>query len=182
MRVSPNRRRGFTLLELSIATMMGMLIGAMTLALFNQQLAFLKIYQKQDFLSEEAPLVSMHVSRILAKAERFRLYDSVSDALSNTRPRMAGPFDDPPAVVLLEFRMLDASVRKALLVFEDWGGGKALNYYAVPTGVVSTLGAPQWSITRKAKDVGFVMEDGVLRMILTGPEDEQIIYSGTMQQ
>jgi hypothetical protein len=44
------------------------------------------------------------------------------------------------------------------------------------------LGAPQWTVTRKPKDVLFTMESGILRMKLTGPDDEEIIYSGTMQQ
>ena len=48
MRFTPNKRRGFTLLELSIATMMGMLIGAMTLALFNQQLSRIEMWLEAD--------------------------------------------------------------------------------------------------------------------------------------
>ena len=35
--------------------LMGMATGAMVLALFNQQLAFLKIYRSQNFLTDEAP-------------------------------------------------------------------------------------------------------------------------------
>ena len=35
-------RRGFTLIELSIAMTIGLMTAAMVLALFNQQLAFLK--------------------------------------------------------------------------------------------------------------------------------------------
>ena len=46
------KRRGFTLVELSVAMMMGMAIGAMVLALFNQQLAFLRVYKAQSFLTE----------------------------------------------------------------------------------------------------------------------------------
>ena len=38
-----SKRRGFTLIELSVALTMGLMTGGMVLALFNQQLAFLKI-------------------------------------------------------------------------------------------------------------------------------------------
>ena len=48
--------------------------------------------------------------------------------------------------------------------------------------VSGVLGAPQWFITKKPSNVAFAMEQGVLRMTLTGPAGEQITYSGTMQQ
>jgi Tfp pilus assembly protein PilE len=81
-------RRGFTLVELSIAVMLGLAIGAMVISLFNQQVAFLKIYQKQTFLTEEAPMISQHVRQLVGKADRFRLHDTVADALAGTNPRL----------------------------------------------------------------------------------------------
>lgn len=168
-------RRGFTLIELSVALVMGLLTGSMVLAVFNQQLAFLKIYQTQNFLTEEAPVISMHVSRLVGKADRFRLHDSVGDALTGANPRLTSS-----PVVVLNFRQPDGSMRATLLAFEDRGTGPALYYYVVPTN--GMLGDPQWAITNKPANVEFVMEQGVLRMILTGPAGEQITYSGTMQQ
>jgi type II secretory pathway pseudopilin PulG len=168
-------RRGFTLIELTVAIMLGMAISAMVLALFNQQMAFLKIYRAQSFLNEEAPIISMHVSRLIGKADRFRLHDSVEDALARANPRLtASP------VVVLNFRQPDGTMRASILAFQNLGQGPALYYYVVPSSGV--LSAPQWSITNKPANVSFTMDQGVLRMILTGPAGEQIIYSGTMQQ
>jgi hypothetical protein len=168
-------RRGFTLLELSIAIMMGMATGSMVIALFNQQVAFLRIYQTQDFLSQEAPMVSMYVSRIVGKADRFRLHDSVQDALAGSNPRLG-----PSPVVVLNFRQPDGTPRAAMLSFENRGTGPGLYYYVVPS--VGLLGAPEWAITQKASNVAFTIEQGVLRMTLSGPAGERITYSGTMQQ
>ncbi len=81
-------RGGFTLIELSVAMVMGLAIGAMVLTLFNQQLAFLRIYKAQNFLTEEAPVISMYVSKLVGKADRFRLHDSLNDALSGVNPRL----------------------------------------------------------------------------------------------
>ena len=173
-RISLTLRRGFTLIELSMAIMLGMMVGAMILALFNQQLAFLRIYQTQNFLAEEAPLISLYVSRLVGKAERFRLHDTVADALAGARPRLtASP------VVVMNFRQPDGTMRASILSFENRGAGLALYYYVVP--VSGVLSAPTWYITKKPANVEFTMEQGVLRMILTGPAGEQIIYSGTMQ-
>ncbi len=170
------RSKGFTLVELSVATMLGMMIGAMVLAMFNQQLAFLKIYRVQNFLTEEAPVVSIYVSRLLGKADRFRLHDNVADALAGLRPRLT---DSP--VVLLNFRQPNGSMRAAILSFEVRDGGPpALYYYLVPLNGV--LGPPEWAVTKRPTQVVFAMEEGVLRMTLNGPAGEQITYSGTMQQ
>jgi prepilin-type N-terminal cleavage/methylation domain-containing protein len=168
-------RRGFTLIELSIAMMMGIATGAMVLALCNQQLAFLKMYKAQNFLTDEAPIISMYASRLIGKADRFRLHDSVADALSGTNPRLT---DSP--VVLLNFRQPDGTMRAAILSFENRGTGSALYYYVVP--VSGLLGDPQWAVTKAPSNVVFSMSEGVLRMTLTGPKRERITYSGTMLQ
>lgn len=169
------KRPGFTLIEMTIAIMMGLTTGAMVIALFNQQLSFLKIFRVQNFLTEESPMISMYVSRIVGKADRFRLHDTVSDALSGTNPRLtASP------VVVLNFKQPDGSLRATILSFEDRGSGKALYYYVVP--VSGVLGAPEWAVTKAPTNVSFSVVTGVLQMALTGPNGEKITYSGTMQQ
>lgn len=185
MRSNPQHvRRGFTLIELSIAISMGMVISGMVLALFNLQLAFLKIYEKQNFLSDEAPLISLYVSKILGKADRFRLHDSLGDALADRNPRLT---ESP--VLALVFRELDGRERKTILAFEDRGSGPSLYYYVVPREL-GVLAEPEWAVTKRPSKVEFWMEQGVLRMALEGPLDpknsdyipERIVYSGTMQQ
>ena len=166
---------GFTLLELSLAITFGLVIAAMVMALFNQQLAFLRIYRVQDFLTEEAPIINLHVSKLVGKAERFRLHTSVADALSGSNPQTASS-----PVVVLNFRQPDNSVRAAILAFENRGSGSMLYYYVVPTSGV--LGAPQWYITKQPRNVAFTVETGILRMTLTGPNGELITYSGAMTQ
>jgi hypothetical protein len=158
-----------------MAIMLGLATGTMLLALFNQQLAFLKLYKTQNFLTDEAPIISSYVSRLVGKADRFRLHDSVADALSGTRARLtASP------VVVLNFRQPDGTMRATILSFENRGAGNALYYYVVP--VTGVLGAPQWAVSKSPRNVSFAMENGILRMTLTGPNSEEITYSGTMQQ
>lgn len=167
-------KRGFTLVELTVVMLVGIMIGALVLALFNQQLAFLRIYQAQSFLAEEAPMCSLYVSSIVGKADRYRLHDSVDDALTGSNPKLtASP------VVLLNFRQPDGSMRASILSFEDRGDGDALYYFVVPeTGVLED---PEWAVTTKATNVQFTMDQGILRTTLTGPSGEQITYSGTVQ-
>ncbi len=167
-------RRAFTLLELSIAMLLGMATGAMVIALFNQQLAFLRIFQAQNFLTQEAPVISMHVSRLIGKSARFRLHDSLADALSGMNPRISAS-----PVLVLNHNMPDGTQRASILAFQDLGSGPALYYYIVPTH--GPLATPEWYVTKKATNVAFSIEQGILRMTLFGPAGEEITYSGSMQ-
>jgi hypothetical protein len=154
--------------------MVGMSVGAMTLSLLNQQIAFLKIFRAQSFLNEEAPIISAHISKLLINAERFRLHASVSDALSGNNPRLT---DSP--VMVLNYRQPDGSMRAGILSFENRGQGNALYYYVVP--VSGVLNTPQWAITTKPTNVSFFMDSGIIRARMTGPAGEEIVFSGAMQ-
>lgn len=167
-------RRGFTLLELTLAMGVGMTIGAILLAMLNQQIAFLRIFQAQSFINEEAPIISAHVSKLISQADRFRLHASMDDALAGNNPRLTNS-----PVLVLNFREPDGTVRAGILSFEDIGSGEALYYYAVPeTGVLRT---PEWAVSTKPADVNFFVENGILRTQLTGPAGEQLFFSGSME-
>ncbi len=171
--------------------MVGMAVATMLMTLFRQHLAFLQIYSAQSFLTEEAPIISSYVSRMVGKADRFRLYTSLAALRNGNAPVAAGI---PAPVVALQFRQPDRAgqaneMRTAILSSEPLvpavAGRERLMYYLVPdTGVI---GAPQWAVTRNAgnlspRDTRFVVEDGILKMRLTGPNGEVVTYSGSMQQ
>jgi hypothetical protein len=83
-------------------------------------------------------------------------------------------------VLLMNFRQPDGQIRVGILAFETRNGRQALYYHLVPES--GAVPEPQWFVTDRASDVRFSVEEGVLRMRLTGPAGEQITYSGTMQQ
>lgn len=178
MRASVSKsRRGYTLIELSVAISFGLAAAVMILALVNQQFAFLRIYRAQNFLIEEAPLISTHMTRLIGQAERFRLHASTDDALAGKNPTTSAS-----PVLVLNFQQPDGTSQAAMLAFQDLnnGRGPSLYYYLVPTS--GALSAPQWAITSAASNVSFSIVSGVLLVTLTGPNGEQITYSGVMQQ
>ncbi len=168
-------KRGYTLIELTLAMMMGMMVAAMVLALFNQQLAFLRIFQAQNFLTNEAPIINNYLSRVVARADGFRLYNGLGDIAAGN------PVMSDASVLLLRFREPNGAFRACVLSFEDpgTGQGQGLYYRVVNTGGV--VSAPQWALTTKPANVDFAIEHGILRVRLTGPNGEEIIYSGTQQ-
>lgn len=171
-------RRGFTLLELTLAMMIGMAIGSIVLAMLNQQVAFLRIFRAQSFLNEEAPLVSTHVSKLLMNAERFRLHASFGDALTGENSTLA---ESP--VLALDYRQANGVRRTGILSFETGPQGQGLYYYVVPLVMPpgGMLPAPQWAVTTRPANVAFFMESGIIRCRLTGSAGEEIIFSGAMQ-
>jgi hypothetical protein len=183
--------RAFTLLELSIAISIGIMIGAMLIALFNQQLAFLDIYRRQSFLIEEAPIINAHVSRLIGKADRFRLHPNTAAALGGVAVAVQAR---SPALELI-FRQPDGSIQRSVLAYEGAAPNQRLNYYTqqlpnpIPNPPPNPAPVLQWSITGKtAQDVvngmpgvSFLVVNGVLQMTLRGPVGEMITYSGTSQ-
>lgn len=166
-------KRGFTLLELTVAMMVGLMVGGLLLTMLNQQITFLKIFRAQSFLNEEAPIISHHVSKLFLNAERFRLHASLEEALAGEDPQLT---DSPVAV--LNFRQPDGTLRAGILSFEDRGDGNALYYYVVPLS--GELQDPEWSVTSKPTNVSFFVESGIIRTRLTGPAGEEITFSGAM--
>jgi hypothetical protein len=167
-------RKGFTLIELSIAIMIGMATGGIVLTLFNQQLAFLNLFRNQGFLTEEAPLINNYVSRLIGRADRFRLHETREEALSGTNPTLASS-----PVVVLNFRQPDGSFRSSILEFAVRGGVRGLYFYLVAAN--GTVNDPEWAVTKTPTAVAFQVSQGVLQMVLSGPNQERITYSGTTQ-
>lgn len=167
-------RGGFTLLEMTVVMMVGMVVASIIMAMLNQQIAFLRIFRAQSFLNEEVPIISNHISKLLSAAERFRMHDTVSAALAGTNPKLTSS-----PVLVLNFRQPDGSVRAGILSFENRGQGKALYYYVVPaSGVLTT---PEWVVTDKAANVEFFMVSGIIATRLAGPAGEEVSFAGAME-
>lgn len=169
-----NVRRGYTLLELSLAMSVGVMVAAMGLLLFNQQMAFLRIFKAQDFLTREAPMINNYVVRVIGAAEDYRLYEDV-DALKNGEdPVLTGA-----KALVLRFKEADGSMRASILSFEDPGTGLGLYFTMIPeTGAIPS---PDWALSKQPTLVTFMVDQGVLRMVVAGPNGEELIYSGTQQ-
>jgi hypothetical protein len=167
-------RRGYTLLELSVAMSTGIAIAVLVLMLVNQQIAFLRIFKAQKFLTTEAPLLNNHLVKIIGGAESYRLYRTVGDLVDGSAAVL-----DNASVLMLRFKEPDGTYRASVLAFEDPGSGPGLYYRMVNTAGV--LGTPDWSLTKKPTNIVFSIEQGILRIRVTGPAGEEIVYSGSMQ-
>ena len=168
-------RRGYTLVELTLAMSVGMMGAAISLMLFNQQMNFLRIFRAQDFLVREAPLISNYVVRVIGSAEGYQLFTDIGSLQAGDSAVL-----EDAQVLVLRFMESDGTEKASILSFEDHPEmGEGLYYRLVPpSGVV---GDPDWAITKEPLGVKFAVEQGVLRMTLSGPNGEELVYSGTQQ-
>lgn len=174
-RENTHRPRGYTLIELTLAMGLGIVVAGLTLMLFNQQMAFLRIFGAQDFLTREAPLINNYMVRVIGSADGFQLYEDMASLRSG-----ADPVLEDASVLLLRFNEPDGSSRASVISFHDPGSGPGLYYTVVPnSGAISV--SPDWALSKKPADVSFAVEMGILRMYVTGPNGEELVYSGTDQ-
>jgi hypothetical protein len=167
-------RGGYTLLELSLAMGVGILVAAMSLMLFNQQMAFLRIFRAQDFLTREAPLINNYVVRVIGSAEGYALYENMAALRDGESAVLEGA-----TVLVLRYKLPEGGERASILSFEDPGTGLGLYYRLIPEDGV--LAGPDLALSKQPTLVSFAVERGVLRMYLTGPNGEELVYSGTQQ-
>jgi prepilin-type N-terminal cleavage/methylation domain-containing protein len=165
------KKKGFTLIELTIAMGIGILTSSMLLGLFNQQATFLTLYNQQNFLTTEAPMVNLFVSRLVGKSDSYRFFNSLNDA-NNGVNGVVGP----ARFVSLDYRQPDGTVKTAILAFDVTVAHRGLYYYTK-----GAIADPQWAISKRPADVQFTMDRGIMVMTVTGPAGEVITYSGSTQ-
>lgn len=166
----------FTLVELTIVLLVGILIATMALTLFSFQLATYRIVQTQNFLIHEAPQINNSLNRIVARANFFRLYGSLGDAESNANAVIADA-----NVMALQFNGTgDTPDSFGVIHFDNTTN--QLNYYHLQNLADLQNSTPEWTISDQVNDTVFFVENGVLRTRLIGPNGGQIVHSTTTQR
>ncbi|GEM_PF-402346 len=177
-------RKGFTLLELTVVMLIGLMIATITLVLFNQQLMMFSALRTQNFMVHEAPQVNLILNKLIPKADSLLIYSTADDVKSGT-PIQATTASPGKAVAL---RFTESNIASTTDSELDSNFGviafdtinKNLNYYANLSDLSGLdTSTPSWTISSKVENASFFLENGVLRIILTGPEGGEITYSAS---
>jgi type II secretory pathway pseudopilin PulG len=167
--------RGFTLIEMSVAMIVSISIGAIMMALLQQQISFHRIMRTQNFLVEEAPQINHTITSVLAQADAYRIHANLTDAVSDTNAVTADG-----KTLVLGYTNPDGSQQYGIIAFETVEEQSYLGYYNLdPSASFAGAGNPDWIISRGVTDATFFVENGVFRMEVAGPVGETITYSGT---
>lgn len=166
---SKARRRGFTLMEISTAMgLMVMLSGALVVML-QQHLTFMALAQRQSFLAEEAPKIGNILGRIFQQADHYFIYTNREGAQGGESPILSGG-----GAVRLFFKGAAQTTTERIIAAEPAAGGTNLRFYALQEDGSMT----SWLICQGLQAATFRADEGILMATLTGPNGEEISYCG----
>lgn len=167
--------KAFTMIELTLAVAVSMLIATGCLMLLGLHTNYMREVNSFQFLRDEAPQVNSLVTQLVGKSDSYRIFASPGDAFAGL-----GAVNTGGNAVLLSYRNPSGLVDQSVIAFESGtGGGPELNYYRFQNGAWPP--APDWTITSQLASATFSDDTGVLLMALTGPEGAEITYAGTLQ-
>lgn len=152
MITSTKKFKGFTLLELTVVMIVGLMIAMISLSLFNQQLAIFNILRTQRFMIREAPLINGMLNSLISRASALNV-DEENNTLTLT-------YTDPK----------DNTTSTANIVFTNG----TLTY--------QNTGGSAWNISTQLDPddgIAYTVENGILTFKLTGPNGGEINYSTT---
>lgn len=173
-RKQTNRKRGFTLIELSVVMVLVVIISSTLTAMLGQQLQFFKWWHTQKFIAEDAPLINSLVVRIYSNADAFRIHSTKTGALAGT----GGTQADGEAM-LLGFSQANGETAYGIIEYDLANEKLIYNNVIVDaaTGVKSQGG--QWTIASGVADASFDIVDKTMQLTMTGPYGGQITYAAT---
>lgn len=197
------KRKGFTLIELTVVLMISLMIGAASLALFTQQIASMKMLKRQNFLLRDAPETMGLLNKIIPRANAFQMFTdltTVDNGASGIAPVYVDADGDGLADVfatVLVLRYQDSTIAAgnaaaaaagltstySAIVFDP--ATNDLDYYnnlANPAALVAggvAAGPPSWKIATNVSNAYFFVQTGVIRITIVGPRGEQITFSST---
>lgn len=166
---SRRRKAGFTLLEVSTAMSVMLVLGVALLVMLQQHTQFLEMFRRQSFLASEAPKIGNMLGRILNEADHYFVYADKDDALVPGQPILT-----PGHAVKLFFKTPNQETEERMIVAEDTATGSALRFYSWDTD--GTMAS--WTITDRISSAEFQSDQGILNMTLEGPNGERVTYGG----
>ena len=170
------RQGGFTLIELALVTGISVLIASGLIGIFNAHLQMVNQASKFKFLSQDAPIIGLLLTRTIGNAEDYRIYPSRAAAASDTGRVLSGPavrlwMAQPNGTSSLQDSA--KSFRHAILSFETINGHQGIYFFLADpqTGVFPA--APNWELAGgQLTNATFDANSGVLLVTLNGSNND----------
>ncbi|MBL9152591.1 MAG: hypothetical protein JNK37_08910 [Verrucomicrobiales bacterium] len=167
-------RRGFSLTEAAMGMMLLLGVAGTTVAMTGQHVQLMNTLNSYSFLRDEAPSINILLSRLLQRADSYRIYPDKASAFSGS-----GAVTTGGTAVGLRFRNPDGTFAEAVVVYEPSGARIGLNLYN--RTALGWGGSPDWTISSRPSAVQFSNSSGVLLIRVTGPDQDQITYVGSSE-
>jgi prepilin-type N-terminal cleavage/methylation domain-containing protein len=145
MKSKTRRDRGFTLIELSLVVAISLLVASALIGMFQTHIQMLNQAAKFRFLAQDAPFISLLLSRTIGNAEDYRIY--TTGAIARTGSSGGTPGLTGSAVRLWMSQPNNTTYRQAVVSFESLNSQPAKLYFYLTdltTGVFPTT--PNWEM------------------------------------
>ena len=168
-RRNTNGRAGYTLLEMSTAMAVMLVLATALVVMLQQHVQFMQMFQQQSFLASEAPKIGNLLGRIINQADHYFVYPTKADALSGGAPVLTAG-----RAVRLFFKSANQETTERLITMETAASSHSLRFYSwAADGTASS-----WTISSLVTDAEFLSDQGILSMTLQGPNSERVTYGG----
>ena len=173
MKITPRKKRGFTLVELTVVIVFGLALSSAGMLLLQQQITTIRIFNEQDFILKEAPSINNSLTSLLDRADAIRLHNNFEDAVRDQNPVITDG-----KTLVAAYRNIDNSTTFGVISLQTIDGDTRLNYYFLdPDLPLPTAQQPSWTISREVVDADFDLVEGLFQATLTGPAAESITYT-----
>jgi hypothetical protein len=174
------RQGGFTLIELALVTGISVLIASGLIGIFNAHLQMVNQASKFKFLSQDAPIIGLLLTRTIGNAEDYRIYPSRDAAASDTGRALSGPVVRLWMAQPYSISSPQDSTKwfqQAILSFETINGHKGIYFFLADPNTGAFPAAPNWELaggqlTNDANNPPFDANSGVLLVTLKGSNND----------
>jgi hypothetical protein len=162
------RQGGFTLIELALVTGISVLVASGLIGIFKAHIQMVNQASKFKFLSQDAPIIGLLLTRTIGNAEDYRIYASGSDARStNGTPVLTGQ------AVRLWMRQPNSTFRQAVVSFETINGHSGIYVFLTDVSTGTFSATPNWELAGgQLTNSTFDANSGVLLVTLNGSNND----------
>ena len=162
------RQSGFTLIELALVIGISVLVASIGLmAWFKADILMVNQASKFKFLSQDAPIIGLLLTRTIGNAEDYRIYASGSVARSNGTPVLTGQ------AVRLWMRQPNSTFRQVVVSFETINGHSGIYVFLTDVSTGTFSATPNWELAGgQLTNSTFDANSGVLLVTLNGSNND----------
>jgi len=180
------RQSGYTLIEMALVSGISVMIAAGLFGMINLHLSMLAGAAQYRFLSQDAPVIGLLLTKTMANADDYRIYASRANALALINATTAGS-----AVRLWMRQANDSTTRQAIISYETINGNPGLYFFLQAANAGNPITypangnfptAPSWQMAGSdLTGVTFAntaaIAPGILLATLSGSNNQQITYA-----
>ena len=174
------RQGGFTLIELALVTGISVLIASGLIGIFNAHLQMVNQASKFKFLSQDAPIIGLLLTRTIGNAEDYRIYPSRDAAASDTGRALSGPVVRLWMAQPYSISSPQDSTKwfqQAILSFETINGHKGIYFFLADPNTGAFPATPNWElagsqVTAATFNANSQAFPGVLLVTLNGSNND----------